>query len=69
MRTAMTDFQNQNDVSSIVVIVTVQELLTEATQALLDRDWKRASNATDRADTLLRRTAVPGPNRRPCKVA
>jgi hypothetical protein len=63
----MSDFEN--DVSSIVVIVTVQELLTEATQALLDKDWKRASNATDQADKLLRRTKAPGVNRRPRKAA
>jgi hypothetical protein len=62
----MTD--HQNDVSPIAVIVDVQDLLTEATQALLDRDWKRAANATDLADKLLRGTVAPGVNRRPRKI-
>ena len=54
----MTDLQN--DEGSIAVIVPVLDLLTEATQALLDRDWKRASNAADLAEKLLRGTMASG---------
>jgi hypothetical protein len=49
----------QNDVGSIAVIVPVLGLLTEAMQALLDGDFKRASNATDLAEKLLRGTMAP----------
>jgi hypothetical protein len=62
----MTDHP-QNDANTIAVIIDVQDLLTEATGALLNRDWKRASNAIEEADKHLQRTVVPWVGRRRSK--
>lgn len=63
----MTD--HHNDVNTIAVIIDVQDLLTDATRALLNRDWKQAENAIDLVDKHLQRAVVPWITRRTQRAA
>jgi hypothetical protein len=71
-RTHMIDHKNNVNAIAVTIhvqnIIDVQDLLTEATRALLNRDWNQASNAIELADKQLRGKVVPGVARR-LKVA
>jgi hypothetical protein len=69
----MTDHHNDVNtiavINTVAVIIDVQDLLTDATRALLNRDWKQAENAIDLADKHLQGSVVPRITRRTQRAA